>query len=515
MSMLTPIESKYESLFYAVYDLNGDGGEELIISEYPYREDTDTSFIDIYTVVDGEVKNVMSLFEMAGMRSLCEGGYVKDIFIEHGREYENYVGFMRLEVDMFLVDSKVYQKDGQWFTEGYRGVGAAITREEADAIVAGYPPLKLEFTQITASGETEHQSGYEVFDRIIQKYATALTENWTAEQCEQNDISPQILDETTIAYKLGWCLMDIDNNGVEELIISDGVHLFDLYVMMPHDGSPGHLVMANGGETYQLCENGVIQNHGLYSGTTAWRHYTLADTDIIQQDIVFYDGELNQYYYGANGEDLDPIAKEEAGELLSSHRTKELTLNPFVKTETFAPDEMEYYEPLLDIYRQAIREGWKPGDCSEKGISLMIGYYGELYGELGYSLMDLNGDSIDELIITDGSCIFDLYTIVQDEETGPLHLISAMERIEYHLLKGLDIYCRGSGGAARTYHTLYSLVGRDLVVLEGYAFDADTDPENPWFFYDGENIGDPCGSFDPQPIINDYLTMGISNTPFE
>ena len=513
MSMCTPIESEYESLYYALYDLNGDGSAELIISEYPYREDTDTSFIDIYTVYDGEVKNVMSLFELAGMRSLCQGGLVKDLFFEPGREWDDGVSFLRLEGDRFVDELTVYKKDNQWYTEGNRGVGSAITRAEADGIVANYPPLKLDFIEIKSSGATEHQTNYEGFDYIVNKYVTALTENWTTEQCEQNDISPQIFSDTTISHNLGWCLMDIDSNGIEELVVSDGVHLFDLYVMPPHNGGPGHLVMSNGGQTWQLCENNVLQMQGLYSGTTAWRFYTLSDIDLIQRDMLFYEGESNQYSYGKDDKDLGPISKELAGEILAENRTLELNLTPFVEVAAFEPDVMDYYEPLLDIYRQAVREDWNPGQCMENGISLMIGYYGELYGELGYSMMDLDGNGIQELIITDGSRIFDLYTIVQDEVIAPLQLFSAMERKEYHLLKDLNIYCEGSGGAALQYHTLYQLEGRNLVVLEGYAYDADTDPDNPWYFYDGETVGDSCGSFDPQSVINDYLPLGISNIP--
>lgn len=513
MSMLTPIESVYESLYYAMYDLNSDGVEELIISEYPYRENTDTAYIDIFTVVDGEVKNAMSMFELAGMRSLCEGGFVKDLFMEPGMEYDKYAGFLKLEGDRFVTDLIVYQKDNQWYTEGYRGVGAAITREEADGIVAQYPPLKLDFVEIQPSGETEYRSGYEGFDYVINKYVTALSEGWTEDQCMQNDISPEILDDTTITHNLGWCLLDIDGNGVEELIVSDGVELFDLYVMMPHDGGPGHIICAYGGESWQLCENGVISNRGLYSGSGAWRHYILVDTDIIQQDIVSYDGELNQYYYGANGEDLEPISKDDAGNLINRYRTAELTLTPFVEAAPFEPDETEYYEPLLDIYRQAIRENWNPGVCVENGISLMIGYYGDFVEELGYTLMDLDNNGIQELIVTDGTNIYDLYTIIQDEETGPLRLVDAMERIEYFLTTDGWIYCRGSGGAARSYHTLYALGERELDVLEGYAYDADTDPNNPWFYYDGVNVQEPCGR-DVQSIIDSWESVHIPFTPF-
>lgn len=509
MSMLTPIESEYEGLYYAISDLDGNGVKDLIISEYPYREDTDTNFIDIYTVLDGHVIQLMSLGD-TDMLYICEGGVVKDLTPPERGNYNAYVSFWEIREDQFAQTGAVYEIDGQW----YHGFPASekITAAEAEAEVKGLKPLHLDFTEIKASGETEYQSGYEVFDHIIQKYVTAINEGWTAEQCEQNDISPQIFSDTTIPHNLGWCLLDIDSNGIEELVVSDGVHLFDLYVMQPHNGGPGHLICANGGETYQLCENGVIQNQGFYSGTTAWRNYTLVDTDIIQQDIVFYDGELNQYYYGTDGEDLEPISKDKAGNLINRYRTVEVTLTPFIEQPPFDPNEQEYYAPLLETYRKAIREKWNPGQCVENGISLMVGYYGDFVDALGYTTRDWNDDGIDELIITDGHNIYDLYTIISDETVGPLHMVDAMERIEYFLTEENYIYCRGSGGAAVQYHTLYAFEAPYMTLLEGYMFDADADPNHPWFFYDGENRGDSCGSFDVQANLDGYR---IAQIPFE
>lgn len=511
MSMLTPIESEYESLYYAISDLDGNGVQELVISEYPYQEDTDTNFTDIYTVLDGRVIQLMSLGD-TDMRYLCEGGVVKDLTPPERGDYNAYVSFWEIREGQFAQSGAVYSINNEWF-HGFRA-GEKITAAEAEAEVKSFKPAKLDFVEISPSAETEYLTGYESFDSIVNKYVTAINEGWTEHQCEQNDLSPQILHETTIRNNLGWCLLDIDKNGVEELVISDGVHLFDLYVMQPHNGGPGHLIMANGGETYQLCENGVIQMQGFYSGTTAWRYYTLLDTDLVQRDMVFYEGETNQYSYGTDDNALNPIDKEKVGDILFRDRTMELDLTNFVDPEPFMPDEMEYYDSLLSTYRRAIEEDWNPGQCAEKGISLMIGYYGELYKELGYTTMDLDDNGIQELIITDGTNIYDLYTIIQDEETGPLRLVDAMERIEYFLVENNRIYCRGSGGAARTYHTLYNLDGRELVVLEGYAFDADTDPDNPWFYYDGENVGDPCGSFDAQAVVDGYTWLGIPFTPF-
>ena len=512
MSELTPVGPD-EGLYYAMFDLNGDGAEELIISEQPYRENTDTEFIDIYAMVDGAVRNVMSVKE-EDMWSLCVHGYIKDISPAQRPEWNQYASYWQFQENHFVQQFAVGKKDNQWINEGYHGVGETITREEADEIVANYPPQKLDFKIIQSAPSYLHNTGYEGFDHILDKYSYALAEKWTAEQCQQNDISPDILSETTITHNLGWCLVDIDNNGVEELIVSDGVHLFDLYVMMPHNGSPGHLISANGGDAWSLRENGVILQQGWYSGASAWRFYTLSDIDLIQKDMLFYEGETNQYSYGADDDSLTPISKDKAGQIMARDKNAELELEYFIP-QTFDPDEVLQYQNLLELYQKALRENWDAPTCIENDLSLMVAYEGDYYGELGYAMQDLDGNGIEELIITDGLNIYDLYTIIQDEEVIPLHLASAMERIQYYLTTDGWIYNLGSGGAAVSYHTLYSLEGRELKLLEGYMMDADTDPNNPWFYYDGQNRLGACPTAEAAAAMDSYVFAEIPFTPFQ
>lgn len=512
MSCQTPIEHEYDGLYYALSDLNDDGIEELVIAEYPYREDTDTNFIDIYTIVYGEVVHVKTndgLFP----ESLCDGGLIKHIGAEQG-DYSSYVSFWKLGDVGFERELAVYEIDGQWYLEGYRGVGSKITHEEAENIIANYPPAQMDFAEIPSLEVTNALTGYAGFDYIINKYITALTEHWTWEQLAQNDISPNILlDDTIIRNNLGWCLLDIDENGIEELVISDGVHLLDLFVIQPHNNGLRHLFSAYP-DDYQLCENGIIRCREYYSGGGTWRWLQLSDIGYVQQDIVSYDGELDQYYYGANGEKLKPISKDEAGDLINRYQTAELTLTPFLEPEPFAPNETDYYQPLIKQYQTALNEGWQPSTCQKNGLSLMVAYRGEYYNELGYTIMDLDGNGIDELIINDGRNIYDLFTIIRDEITSPLHLASAMERLEYFLTTDGWIYCRGSGSASVSYHTLYSMGEQDLILLEGFIFDANTDPQNPgWFCYDGYERGDPCPN--AASTIDSYVFADISFMPFE
>lgn len=518
MSMLTPIESEYEGLYYAVSDLDGNGTGELVISEYPYRENTDTGFIDIYTVLDGHVIQLMSLGDM-DMRYLCEDGYVKDLSSPDAQKYIHYVSFWGIVEDQFMQDSAVYQKtDGQWITEGFRKVGVAVSREEAEEIVASHKPARLDVIPVASSSNEDYSlTGYEGFDDIVSKYVTALTENWTDEQCEQNDISPDIFASTTISHNLGWCLRDIDKNGVEELVISDGVHLFDLYVMQPHNGGPGHLIMANGGERYQLSEDGTIEQSVSFSKGMSRTYFELSGIELVQKNMLYYTNSdpnnpyvaINRYSYGTGADDLKVISKEEAGNIIGSHRTAELTLTPFLDRGIFDPDDLQYYQPLLELYQTALNEDWHPTTCQEKGISLMVAYRGEYYDDLGYAMRDLDGNGIDELIITDGTNVYDLYTIVRDEIIAPVNILSAMERIKYYLTEDNVIYHFGSSSAAANYQTFSRLEGSNLVLIEGYFYDGKTNPDQPWYFYDYKANNVPCVGLDVQAIIDSYKTVEI------
>ena len=517
MSELTPVGPD-EGLYYAMFDLNGDGTEELIISEYPYRENTDTKFIDIYAMVDGTVRNVMSVKE-EDMWSLCVHGYIKDISPAQRPEWNKYASYWQFQGNHFVQQFAVGQKDDQWFTEGYRGVGAAITREEADEIVANYPPQKLDF-QIIQSVPEESYTGFEGYDFIVSKYVEALTENWSEQQCQANDISPEIFADTTVTHNLGWCLLDIDKNGTQELVISDGVNLFDLYVMMPHDGGPGHLIMANGSDNYKICQDGTIEKQMFFSKSTSWYYYDLHDWDLDLKNVLTYRNEYQgtqaaeRYYLGTSDDNAQSISKEEAGSFMAKYPNMELNLTYFVP-QTFDPDEVQHYQSVLELYQKALREDWNPGQCMENGLSLMVAHRGEYYEDLGYAMQDLDGNGIDELIITDGLNIYDLYTIIQDEEEGPLHLVSAMERIQYYLTTDGWIYNMGSGGAAVSYHTLYALEGRELKLLEGYMMDANTDPNNPWFYYDGENQLGKCPTAEAAEAMDSIVFAEIPFTPFQ
>lgn len=470
---------------YVLLDIDGNGVEELIIGEgMPhyfyvwdlYAFDNEDQPIKLHT----DTKDHINCH-------LYENGII-------GTEYvsttEAAFSYFRLEGTSLIAEDVLTGRDDVYYDEIAK---KQLSLEELNRIIQNkYEMLDVEPVDLMKNQnyDLDNFDAAEQYAFIIEKYKTALVENWTWEQCDEADISRQIMFDTTNKNNLGWCLMDLDENGVQELVISDGVYLFDLYTLISTDNSPGHLLSAHPNH-YTLCKDGTIeQRENVQAVNTYWRWFRLSGIDLVQEGVVFFEGEKHQYSYGTSDDNLRNITENEAGKYLvnTEKAAMNLKLTPFAEKQF--PEVREpnfYYESLIETYRTAIEEHWDPGKCIENGISLMVGYYGGIVTQLGHNQIDLNGDGNDELIITDGSNIYDLYTIVVDEEVGPLRLIDATERSQFFLTTDGHIYNMGSGSAMLSYYYLFNVGQRELELDKAYKFDASIYPDNPWFYYDGTN----------------------------
>ena len=139
----------------------------------------------------------------------------------------------------------------------------------------------------------------------------------------------------------------------------------------------------------------------------------------------------------AAGEPAEPQEKEtapEPEEASQKEPQEEPEKEPAEVSEEQEPEEsyMALYEKVLDVFRSNVNNGfsaqmgdgvdpYNPGNVSD--FFYMEAQYEPLsLGDVGYSLMDLNGDNIPELIVSlikNGESarglIADLYTIKNDE----------------------------------------------------------------------------------------------------
>jgi len=495
---------------YQILDIDGNGTPELLIGHDDY-------IWNLYTI-GGENTAVQLVNDIndGTIYQLCEGGrIVKELTTKEEGWHDCYL----LNGISLRQETSIYGKDTDYFD--IMAGGKSISSSEALDRIDQYDRLDLAYTYFYDLPDDlrEGSEALEHYYLIIEKYKTALMENWSWEQCDQVDISRQIMYGTTNKQNLGWCLLDLDGNGLEELIVSDGVQLFDLYTLMPTDGLPGHILCSGeAGYSYSLCKDGTVERRINNGDFTYWSWFRLSETDYVEEQKLILDNTMHRYYLGVDQENSRTITENEAGEYLTSDEkaTKKLTLMPFVEmVETTVHEPNYYYEPIIELYRKAIVESWDPGKCVENGISLMIGYYGELYDEIGHNQIDLNGDGSAELIITDGTNIFDIYTVIHDEEDCAMRFaLDATERNVYYLTDGNKIYNRASSGAAYTQHNLFYVGERSLARIQSVVFNATDDPGNPWFESYGEDKLISIREEEAREIIDSIAPVGIPFVPF-
>lgn len=126
-----------------------------------------------------------------------------------------------------------------------------------------------------------------------------------------------------------------------------------------------------------------------------------------------------------------------------------------------APAIPQAYEELLDLYCTALSENWNGEMLVEKGLNLLAKDCGEKPMEdIGFSITDLDGDSVSELVIGTvgldddycGKLILDLYTMEQDS-AQPVFVSGERDRYYY---AGDCLFANiGSSGAADTAETTF------------------------------------------------------------
>lgn len=142
----------------------------------------------------------------------------------------------------------------------------------------------------------------------------------------------------------------------------------------------------------------------------------------------------------------------------------------------------------------------------------------EALSAVGYTLYDIDGNGIEELIIADtGEGIWDnrillMYTL---HDGKPVLLIDGWDRNRYYLLNDYTIYNEGSGGASYTIFATYRMAedGLRLEATDCYYSDAgyNENSELRWFHNTtGEITGNESEIIEfedentPENMMNDY-----------
>ena len=180
-------------------------------------------------------------------------------------------------------------------------------------------------------------------------------------------------------------------------------------------------------------------------------------------------------------------AKDAAPSAQDVHTLPDLSYQPQTPMQTPIPvsigetDSLSAYAPVIDTYRSFLSSPEAPyADSTARGDYYLV--YGETgvsilcrYGGIfGYALLDLNGDSIPELLVgvQDSQCyddfLLDLFTL---KNGLPERILVSSERINYRLQSSGLIYYHASGGASYNREYLYRFNGVGLELVDGLVMD--------------------------------------------
>lgn len=357
----------------------------------------------------------------------------------------------------------------------------------------------------------------EEYSYILEKYQTAVEQNWNIDQYHNNDLSylPVYLQDPE---DLGYCLMDLDGNGYEELLVGTDNVIFDLFTYNDEVGLM-HLLCAGEMDPYVLCENNIIKHTGYTDmKATDYTFFRLSDgIDLLEEQVVIRTDD--GWEAGPRKIKTEAVSEEEAMEIVDSYVEISLDYLTFIDTDSKVeePDTTEptftdgSYVEILQKYASAFTEGWDKAKCQKNGISWVCMENPE---ELGYYLLDISGDGVEELFIGNGEVFYDMYGMGSGEK--PFHTLYTFENENdpFVLCEDGVIKRTTYGGAGEIYHIFYRMPDHiGLTPCSTVVYDPNRE-DGPWFHGVTDTSAEPVSADDAQTVLDHYTPLTVEVTRF-
>jgi len=287
--------------YYTLWDLDGDGVEELLIGtstgiffdEVNLREASEGS-PEPYRLCANGVRMIES-------NSRSSHRYV---FCPHTTEN----GIRE------ILDEICYRMDeDQWYrvTDTATGQKTPISQEEAEAVLAKYPPLEVPLMPLMdypIDGE-----GTTLGEHIMKNW-TVTTEKDALEIYREFLENDPRFSEKTISYYL----QDTDGDGVPELFVGrDADHFIEVY--KAENGKIQNLVFL---QTSQLCEGGLYREESRNAFLDSYSIWKFENGQRVQVDLIEYEAESGKWFRSNDGDyGYDAIlTDDEAQAVLDSYK---------------------------------------------------------------------------------------------------------------------------------------------------------------------------------------------------
>lgn len=325
----------------------------------------------------------------------------------------------------------------------------------------------------------------EAYQPVIAKYVTALTEHWGGEACSNADISI-LVSYVTSPSELGYALLDLDNDGTDELVITNDAErqvIYDLYSLV--DGKLVHVFTGWDRNSYELREGFRILNIGSNGAASADYVYChLSNGQLVTDSLIRFDAATDPdhpWFRGTGENDLAPITDENwsEDEIYSAAASLPIAITPFADASAGS------YDPALADY-----EGYLSTiDTSS------IDYY---------ALRDLDGDGQDELLLYNSGETLMKVAAIQNGTAQEILSGNVLDLCEGNVLEAWE---GGSGAEQRTY---YRVENHTAVPFECIIYNIDENQcyrDSNYDFYE-ENLT-PITEEEYNRVVNTYPGMSF------
>ena len=290
----------------------------------------------------------------------------------------------------------------------------------------------------------------------------------------------------TSPSELGYALLDLDNDGTDELIIANDAErqvIYDLYSLV--DGKLVHVFTGWDRNSYELREGFRILNIGSNGAASADYVYChLSNGQLVTDSLIRFDAATDPdhpWFRGTGENDLAPITDENwsEDEIYSAAASLPITITPFADASAGS------YDPALADY-----EGYLSTiDTSS------IKYY---------ALRDLDGDGQNELLLYNSGETLTKVAAIQNGTAQEILSGNVLDLCEGNVLEAWE---GGSGAEQRTY---YRVENHTAVPFECIIYNIDENQcyrDSNYDFYE-ENLT-PITEEEYNRVVNTYPGMSF------